>query len=200
MNIDAVKRLNAAEIKSLYTKSMKRDFPQNELRPYSTMKRLLRKNEYGVYRAYSNGEPVGYFSVFSTGGNVILLDYFAVEYGIRSRGIGSELFRAFAQIISKDYPNANAAVIECEAPYAAENPDEKKLRERRIGFYLKNGAVMTEHYWRAFGVEYNLLALPIEGADITPIDFGSEIHNLYLSSFGRLFTIHAKNKLKHWKK
>ena len=142
MNIDAVKRLNAAEIKSLYTKSMKRDFPQNELRPYSTMKRLLRKNEYGVYRAYSNGE----------------------------------------------------------APYAAENPDEKKLRERRIGFYLKNGAVMTEHYWKAFGVEYNLLALPIEGADITNIDFGSEIHNLYLSSFGRLFAIYAKNKLKHWKK
>ena len=112
MNIDAVKRLNAAEIKSLYTKSMKRDFPQNELRPYSTMKRLLRKNEYGVYRAYSNGEPVGYFSVFSNGGNVILLDYFAVEYGMRSRGIGSELFRAFARIISKDYPNANAVVIE----------------------------------------------------------------------------------------
>ena len=119
---------------------------------------------------------------------------------MRSRGIGSELFRAFAQIISKDYPNANAAVIECEAPYAAENPDEKKLRERRIGFYLKNGAVMTEHCWKAFGVEYNLLALPIEGADITSVDFGSEIHNLYLSSFGRLFAIYAKNKLKHWKK
>lgn len=200
MNIDAVKRLNATEIKSLHTKSMKRDFPQNELRPYSAMKRLLKKNEYGVYRAYSNGEPVGYFAVLSTGGNVILLDYFAVEYGMRSRGIGSKLFQAFAQIISKDYPNADAVVIECEAPYVAENPDEKKLRERRIGFYLKNGVVMTEHYWKAFGVEYNLLALPVKGADITPVDFGREIHNLYLSSFGRFFAIHAKNKLKHWKK
>ena len=84
-------------------------------------------------------------------------------------------------------------------PEKAKNSNERTLRKKRINFYEKNGAYITNYGWSAFKVEYNLLVLPISESDFSSVNFGEEIYNMYLSSFEFPFRFLAKKNLKCWK-
>ena len=44
---------------------------------------------------------------------------------------------------------------------STELADEKALRERRIAFYKRNGCAMTRAKCLLYGVDFNIMALPI---------------------------------------
>jgi len=200
MKIEKVRKLGIEEIKKLYRECMQRDFPANELRPFSMIKNLVKKGQYAVYGAYNAESLTGYFCVLlSEKSNVILLDYLAVQYGMRGCGVGSSLLNSLIGTIKRDYPEAELIAIECEAPQKTKNLQEMTTRKRRISFYQKNGAVLTNYGWYAFGVEYQLLALAVKSVDLNSVDLGMEVYNLYLSSFNFYFRLLAKKKLRHWK-
>jgi ribosomal protein S18 acetylase RimI-like enzyme len=68
------------------------------------------------------------------------LEYFAVAGGYRDRGIGGHLWRAMGQdLVAREQPGR--VVLDVEDPGgAADGSPERLIRERRIRFYLRQGA------------------------------------------------------------
>jgi hypothetical protein len=101
------------------------------------------------------------------------MDYFAVMPDLRCRGVGREFLAQLPNKWDKD-----GIIIECEMPDKAKSTEEYDIRKRRINFYIRNGAVLYPIGWRAFGVDYNLLWLPINKA-AEAVDIPSDIRALY---------------------
>ncbi len=206
MKIDIIKQLPLAEIKQLHKKYMVNDFPRNELRPYVTIQHLYFKQQYVVFGAYIGDELIAYSCfLLSQKSPVILLDYFAVVPQLRGTGLGSQFIQQLPQIVQTHYSHINTIVIECENPTMAENKKEKEIRNRRIGFYQKNGAVMSQCGWYAFGVDYILLFLPVcdkqSDVHIIKSDYttlGKAVYQLYLSGFSLLSKPMTKKNLKYY--
>ena len=86
------------------------------------------------------------------------MDYYAFLEEQRNKGFGS----IFLQNMRKqtDFPGC---YLECEDPETASSGEEKSLRRRRIGFYQRNGAFLTQVRACLFGVTYRMLWLPSSG-------------------------------------
>ena len=197
MKIDNIRKLQPDEIRILHKECIKRDFPKNEVRPYSMVKRLVKNNMYISYGAYSDNQLITYATFFSTpqDDTVVLLDYFAVQPQHRGTGIGSSFFVQFKEIVQNEFPNAKVIAIECENPQFASTPQDRTSREKRINFYKQNGAVITQSKLFAFGVNYNLLAVYLD--DTKPmLTLGKSVYNLYLYSFRKPLKHFVKKKLK----
>ena len=67
-------------------------------------------------------------------------------------------------------------MLECESLESAQSEEEKLLRERRIRFYLENGCVRTKLRSLLFGVEYEILYMPLTEETA---DGAKELENLY---------------------
>jgi ribosomal protein S18 acetylase RimI-like enzyme len=75
--------------------------------------------------------------------DIQFLEYFAVDSRLRSLGIGSQfLGHLGAELRSAPSP-ASGIVFEVDQPDLAES-EERRLRQRRIEFYKRNGAVLVE--------------------------------------------------------
>lgn len=70
----------------------------------------------------------------------MFLHYFAIAESFRNGGFGSQMF---SQIMHEF--EDKALIWEVEDIHAARNADEKKLRERRINFYLRHGATLLNN-------------------------------------------------------
>lgn len=118
----------------------------------------------------------------------MLLDYFAVVPELRSQGIGGEFLRSLKGTVS-----AKCGVfIEAESPDSAKSEDERQIRERRIRFYLSNGAELTNSRCLLFGVDYSILFIST-GAVINTQEKARQHHaveelyrGLYGWGYGRL--------------
>ena len=84
----------------------------------------------------------------------MLLDYYAFMEEYRCRGLGSVFLHEIQK--QSDFPGC---FIECEAPETADCAEQRELRERRIRFYERNGAVLTQVRAQLFGVTYRMLVL-----------------------------------------
>jgi GNAT superfamily N-acetyltransferase len=73
------------------------------------------------------------------------LRFIAIHADLRSQGYGRWLLRDVVQQVKRDgvrrtgFPYLGV-VLEVERPGEATNPDEQQIRERRIGWYRRNGA------------------------------------------------------------
>lgn len=192
-----IRKLNLTQIKDLHTQCMKRDFPKNELRPYSMIKKLYKNNKYVVYGAFNDEVLLGYSCIMmSDSENCLLLDYFAVQPQLRGSGMGSEFFNLLIAMLKKEHSNKAIIIIECENPEVSVNLSEKNIRERRIRFYTRNGAKVTNSYWHAFGVDYSLLTVTINDSVKFNSNIGEVTYNLYMQCFTPLI----KNKMKKYLK
>jgi hypothetical protein len=103
------------------------------------------------------------------------LEYLAVRSGSRSSGLGSRFYQALVELVKQDgqaspQGPAQGVVLEVERPEDALNEAERILRTRRIGFYLRNGAVQIPHldltapplHPGAAPVPYHILVHPLE--------------------------------------
>lgn len=158
----SIRPLSAEEILSIYTCHSIRHFPKEELKPVSSIERMLSEGiyiGYGIFDCCSEKDTPLCYALFTVPQEQknILLDYFAVMEDYRSHGIGSLFLKHFVSSVT----SYNGVLIEVENPdYAADNHD-LDIRRRRIGFYERNGAIHTGISADIFDAHYRLLFLPI---------------------------------------
>ncbi|GIL11737.1 MAG: hypothetical protein BroJett038_04570 [Chloroflexota bacterium] len=102
-------------------------------------------------RALAEENRVVGFTYFSTYKDYYLgfLKFIAVRQDIRGKGYGPLLLQDAIQQVRADGRRATGwpylgLVLEVERPETAESDQDRQLRERRIQFYRRNGAVMIE--------------------------------------------------------
>lgn len=158
----------AHEIYEIY---MKADFPPEEIKPFSVIEKMWKKNSYFVYAFYGDaaksskvqnaGErrvPCAYaFLLDDNKNHVLLLDYFAVLKEKRGEGYGSHAF----SLLREACADWNALLVEVENDELADIDDETRAtRKRRISFYTEAGCRMTDVRSRLWGVDYRIMVMP----------------------------------------
>lgn len=168
-------KLDLKTVKDVYEKRLILDFPKDEVKPLATIINGFNNGIYDAYGYFEAGKLLAY-AFFVIDKNCRLLDYLAVSPKVRGSGVGSRFLQALKTEL-KD--SCELVIIESENPDAAQNEQQKSLRERRVAFYLKNGAVTTGSTAKIFGVDYKILALPLsENATFTTQKYLSIYKNL----------------------
>ena len=149
------RKLTNDEIASVYDLYMKKDFPANELKPFSIIEKSLEKGQYFCCGIFNGDKFCGYacfVTLLTESKEYCLLDYFAVISDMRGQGIGSEFLRLLKDILK----GTEMVICEAENPSGSEE-DELIIRQRRVNFYLRNGFVETGVTASVYGVDYILL-------------------------------------------
>lgn len=170
-----LRRLSEAELREVFLRDMRRDFPRSELKPMRTILQMCREGVYDALGAYDAEGMAAYAMVYrNPNGRAPLLDYLAVEPGRRGGGIGG----AWLSLLRAHYAQAfDALLIECEAPDRA--PDAR-LARARLRFYEREGAQRTDLRATLFGVDYLILSLPLREERI---DCACELSAIYERMF-----------------
>lgn len=169
--------LSEKELKALYHERLREDFPPDELRPFSSMQYLLRENAYRCF-AYREGEKICAYAMLILSHGAVLLDYFAVAPERRGQGVGSEFLREL-KTISREF-QVSYMLIEAESIDSAETPEQLTERRRRLRFYENCGCFPSPVFSLLFGVEYQILLLPLDGHALPDAETVKEnLENLY---------------------
>lgn len=181
------RELNAEEIAEVYTKYMEKDFPKSELKPLSAIMAMKRRGIYDCLGLFEEGKLRAYaFFAADQKREYMLLDYLAVCESYRGGGYGSRCL----QKIREFYGGRKGVLLECESVDSTEDEKERQVRERRIHFYIKNGCVTTETRSLLFGVEFEILYLPLEDRKING---SKELKRLYQNMFSEeIYDRHVK--------
>lgn len=171
----SIRPLTVDEAKEIYHHQLKRDFPADELKPWSVIRRCMKSGAYRCLGLYREDRLLGY-AFFVLYHRSALLDYFAVLPEYRSEGLGS----FFLQKLPEHLEGNPRILAEAETPEAAETEEEKETRNRRIAFYLRNGLKDTGLRPRVFGVDFTILWFPNTPVP-TAEDARAVYENLYRS-------------------
>ena len=79
------RQLNTQEVWQIYQEKMKQDFPPSELRPYSSMEKLMKSGEYLCFGCFE-GDTLAAYAYFVVSEGAALLDYYAVNESMRGLG------------------------------------------------------------------------------------------------------------------
>jgi GNAT superfamily N-acetyltransferase len=116
-------------------------FPPEEREPCHVLIKSIQEGKSILYTASKNNVIKGFTKLTPLGKTrVYLMEYLAVDKGSRNLGIGGKILR----FIKKDLSASDDAglILEVERPDEATGA-EKEIRQRRIRFYLRNGAKMV---------------------------------------------------------
>lgn len=131
----------AKQFSSIYEAS----FPPAERDDTGQLIASIEAGERSCYLASLDGSVVGLAVIFPLDGvGIAFLEYMAVDETHRDRGIGSAMLVSLHEQLNE----ARGIVLEAERAQDADG-DERRLRERRIAFYVRNGYVEVEcapHY------------------------------------------------------
>ena len=185
-----IKELSNSELLEMYQKYINDHFPADEVKPLETIERMLKEDFYyglGLYDASEDFEEeleagwleqlplMGYaFFVTDTKENMLLLDYFAILEKYRNSGWGS-IFLSKMKDIAEDY---KGILLETEDVEFSKNEEERSLRERRDGFYARNGVVKTEVKSKLFGVNFAIWFYPVK-EELTSSECRESLINIY---------------------
>ena len=169
--------MQSTEAGAVYLGRGHRDFPANELKPFSLIESLINIGCYeccGFYDKTDNSLCAYAFMMADKETNMLLLDYFAVCEEVRDQGFGSVAL----ELLKADYTGWDGMLFEVEDDDSAETEAERQLRRRRISFYERNGVVMTGQRSRAFGVDFRLMVLNL-GKQSNENSIGYLISSMY---------------------
>lgn len=156
-----IRILTNEEVTWIFNHYMLDDFGEDEVKPLASMFEMKRQGMYEMYGFFEEEELKAYaFLCGYYDQKVVLLDYLAVMKNARGRGYGSALLAALRNQLSF----LDGLLIETEDIQAAENEEETRLRQRRVAFYERSGAQLTDTYSRLWGVQYRVMYLPIARA------------------------------------
>ena len=112
-----------------------------------------------MLRFYDETDSLCAYAYFSCteNGKYALLDYFAVKKDLRGTGIGSKTF----PLLRTEMKDRDGLLLEVESVESAEAEEEVNIRRRRIAFYERCGCEMTKAKSLLYGVDFNILVLPI---------------------------------------
>ncbi len=153
------------KIKQLYDAA----FPSDEKKPFWMIRLKHKQNAADVWVLEEENEFAG-LAITMNGGDMVLLDYFAIVSGKRGRGIGSLALEA----LQKKYSNRRFFL---EIEQTGETSDNQSERVRRKKFYLANGMRELGVYVTLFGVDMELLG---HGCSVS----FQEYRGLYYNTYG----------------
>ncbi len=183
--------LDAGQVKEIYDTYMTTDFPKSELPPVEAFFERLERGIYECLGLYEDGalRAYGYFTRNDERG-YMLLDFLAVCPEYRSGGYGSK----FLQMVKEYFPERNGILLECESLRTAPDEEQREIRSRRIKFYLRNGCRETNVSSCLFGVDFDILYLPLKEEE-PQVDV--ELCGIYRLMFGEeRFRKYAKVSLR----
>lgn len=151
-------------------KLYKKAFPKCEQKPLLMVWLAMRRKKADVWVAEKDGEFAG-FAITMNGGDLVLLDYLAINDTMRGSGIGTEVLKA----LQKKY-SGRRFFLEIENVYEA--ADNLADRIRRKHFYLKNHMQEMKIMVNAFGAELELLTYDCQ------VRF-EDYYELYCSCYGK---------------
>lgn len=126
------------QISEIYSKS----FPVFEQLPFSILEDSIRNQNRLLYIVEEGKEILGFAIVKPLSCEIsYLLEYLAIKENKRSLGIGSTLLSHLIKSVS-NRKNILGMLLEVE-PIEGAPPDEARIRERRVHFYLKHGAIIV---------------------------------------------------------
>lgn len=178
-------KLKDKEVIELYSVTAKNHFPEAELKPVERVCSFLEDGRYLCYGLFEEAALLGYaFFLKPENADFLLLDYYAVMEEYRNRKLGS----VFLGLLKEELAGQKESLItgffiESENPDFAEGAEERDLRERRIGFYLRNGACLTEITSRLFGVDYRILYVAVRGTGLTEKEAREKLDYIYHAMF-----------------
>ena len=170
--------LTLTEIREIYRKRMKNDFPGNELKSLAMIEKVFREGRYLCYGAKEGTDILAYAFFVRTEGQY-LLDYFAVKKELRGSGIGSGFLK---ELNSRYLREATCVLVEVDDPFFAGNDKEKTICERRLAFYLGKGLLDTGAKARTFGADFLILEFP-KGKPHSQTEAGEFYSRIYRSLF-----------------
>lgn len=156
-----IETLSAGQVRALYAQLLVPAFPVSELKPLAMIEAALDRGEYVCYGAMADGAALAaaYFVKIAPEDRVIMLfDYFAVREDMRCRGLGGQFLQSLMAGPLKDM---DAVLLEVDEPACADTPEERRLRERRLGFYLRHGLHDTGALATVYDVTFRILSLPV---------------------------------------
>ncbi|GEM_PF-4570605 len=152
-----IEKYNVEEFIPFYKETATVDFKRDQLKPLDEAVSLIRENLWSCYVLLDFGIVLGYM-IFSNSRktDARLLEYFSINPQYRKKGLGSHLLRLVLDVV--DSP----VFIEAEDPDLTDDPKEKRIREKRIEFYRRNGVLMSDICISLYGGNYRILYnLPI---------------------------------------
>ena len=161
------------ELRLAYKRDLAEAFPPAELKPLKSVIDMTERGFYYPLCLYDGGKIIGECFLWAGRPGWLLLDYLCVARARRNAGLGSYVLDA----LRARYPDS-AIIIETEAPSCAPDP---AMAERRLKFYERNGAALTDIEADVFGVRYRIVCLsasPRPDADIQ-----REYESIYRSAF-----------------
>lgn len=173
--------LSKAELQTVYYEQMQEDFDIRELKAWEVIA--------GFYDAGTcfakglfKGETMAAYAVFFTAGSpYLLLDYFAVCKNVRGNGIGS----AFLKLIREE-KLCGGLILEVENGSNARVKEEFEICARRLRFYYANGAISTPYACELYGVQLNVLYLPICSTPEMPT-VRNTLNDIYIHMYGQAY-------------
>lgn len=130
-----------ARINTIYEDS----FPPAEREPIACLTHLEVETKRLLFVVRDENDVLGFASVRRFNDRSLLfLDYFAITREARNSGIGGEVLGLIAAALRR-FRAAKALIWEVESPADASG-EAQRLRERRIQFYLRNGARLVEDH------------------------------------------------------
>lgn len=146
MELSTAGSLDKKFILDLYIRS----FPESERKPFSVIERKTSMGTMEILVITEGKKRIG-LAITAAKGDLVLLDYFAIEKAYQGQGIGSEAL----QLLREMYEDRQL-FLEIERPdEPAENQEE---RIRRKKFYIKNGMLATGIRIQLYGVAMELMA------------------------------------------
>ncbi len=179
-----------ARIEEIYHTRLEQDFPDNERKPLSSIRRMWECGSYEVRVFERDGEVLAYAFFLRLGDNG-LLDYFAVDEEHRGEGLGTRFLSRLAECLQ----GLSCVLVEAEDPEKAVNGSDRVRRERRLRFYKRSAFRQTALTSTVFGADYRVLEAPVGREHST-----EEIRAIYTALcrfmlpdpfFDREFHIHA---------
>ena len=127
-----------------------RAFPKAERKPFQLM---VKKQAEGTMELLSIEEENQFLglAIFAHDKDIALLDYFAISDEMRDQGIGSRAIKALQKIYA-----GKRFVLEIETTKKPCN--DLEMRNKRKGFYLRNGLHTMDFDVMLFGVEMEMLS------------------------------------------
>ena len=127
-----------------------RAFPKAERKPFQLM---VKKQAEGTMELLSIEEENQFLglAIFAHDKDIALLDYFAISDEMRGQGIGSRAIKALQKIYA-----GKRFVLEIETTKKPCN--DLEMRNKRKGFYLRNGLHTMDFDVMLFGVEMEMLS------------------------------------------
>lgn len=183
--VKTIDLLTFQEIREIYRKRVKHDFPANEVKPFFRIEKAFRGGRYLCYGARSDDDILAY-AFFVRTEDMYLLDYYAVKKELRGSGIGSGFLRELGRSCFRE---ASCVLLEVDDPAFAGSEEKKKICERRLAFYIRNGILDTGARARTFGANFLILEFP-SGQPHSVAEAAALYSRIYRSTLPKLIFEH----------